>query len=240
MKTVSYWLLILQIIAFVVLTFAVFWMYGHIIVQGGAFDARFAPTQIGRLIAFLAPYLALPVSIVLTFVFYKKGKFLTAILLPLSVITLIFAIGQAHLKKTPDPIQENFGGLSEPYAGFLILPKESVPDAFKETEHHYTKREYTISFTKIVDGQKIDLDIVEGDSIMFGTDGSELVKEFYYQGVTGQVYSHRHKKTKVTSYNLIWLNPPKQRIAIYLTQTPKNQHSPEDLIQILKSMEEVP
>jgi len=135
-----------------------------------------------------------------------------------------------------DPIGENFGTHAAPYHGFLVLPIEAVPPDFKEISHHYSKSEYEISFMKIVAGKRIDLDIAEGDSIMFVHTGAELVQEFTHQGVTGQVYIFHNKKTQETSFNLIWLNPPKQRVLISLTQTPTNEYSPENLIKILKSM----
>jgi hypothetical protein len=236
MKFVSAGLFWLQVIAFLVLTAAVFWMFGQVFIAGAWFDARFASTQFWRLVAFLAPYLALPISIILTFVLHKKGKYGRAIWLPLAFIALVSVAGQSYLRVVPDPIRENFGARAEPYPGFLVLPQEAVPEGFKEVEHHFTKREYIVRYTKMLNGQKIDLGIAEGDRIMFGHSGSELVKEFEYQGITGQVYINQHSKTGVISYNLIWLHPPKQRIAIHLTQTANNDYSPDDLIAILKSM----
>lgn len=138
-----------------------------------------------------------------------------------------------------DPIQENFGARPSPYSGFLALPPEAVPFGFKEVKHHYTKREYTIDFTKVVDGKEIGLNIVESDNCNFVYSDMELVREFLYQGIIGQVYVYHHPKKQETMFNLIWLNPPKQRIAIYLTQTPAKEYSPEDLIAILKSMKNV-
>lgn len=138
-----------------------------------------------------------------------------------------------------DPIQENFGARLTPYTGFLALPPESVPSGFKVVGHHYTKREYTLDFTKMVGSKKIDLNIVESDYTKFDNSNSELVQEFKYLGITGQVYVYCNQKTQETSFNLIWLNPPKQRIAIYLTQTPAKEYSPEDLIKILESMKNV-
>lgn len=138
-----------------------------------------------------------------------------------------------------DPIQENFGARPSPYPGFLALPPEAVLSGFKEVRHHYTKREYTIDFTRMVDGNKIDLNIVESDNAKFFYSNSELVQEFEYQGITGQVYVYHNRKTQETTFNLIWLNPPKQRIAIYLTQTPAKEYSPKDLIKILESMKNV-
>jgi hypothetical protein len=138
-----------------------------------------------------------------------------------------------------DPIQENFGARPSPYPGFLALPPEAVPSGFKEVGHHYTKREYTLDFTRMVDGKKIDLNIAESDNAKFFYSNSELVQEFKYQGITGQVYVYHNLKTQETSFNLIWLNPPKQRIAIYLTQTPAKEYSQKDLIKILESMKNV-
>jgi hypothetical protein len=135
-----------------------------------------------------------------------------------------------------DPIQENFGARPSPYPGFLALPPEAVLPGFKEVKHHYTKREYTIDFTRMVDGKKIDLNIIESDSVQFVLGNAELVQEFKHQGITGQVYVYHNQKTQETTFELMWLNPPKQRIAIYLTQTPSREYSPKDLITILTSM----
>ena len=114
----------------------------------------------------------------------------------------------------PDPIQENFGARPSPYPGFLALPPEAVLSGFKEVGHHYTKREYTLDFTRMVDGKKIDLNITESDNAKFVFDNEELIQEFKYQGITGQVYVYHNKNTQETTFNLIWLNPPKQTIAI--------------------------
>jgi len=237
MKFVSACLLATQIFLFIALTVVVLRGFGQMVMAGAWFDERFASTQISRLIAFLAPYLALPVSIILTSIFFREGRYGKAIWLPLVFIAVLSAVGRSYFEAVPEPIQENFGPRPSPYAGFLFLPPEAVPSGFEEVEHRYSKREYSIKFRKIIDGKKIDLDIAEGDNIGFSRQG-KLVKEFKYKEIKGSVYIHHHKTTKVTSFNLIWLNPPKQRLAIYLTQTPKNEHTPEDLIKILKSMRE--
>jgi hypothetical protein len=138
-----------------------------------------------------------------------------------------------------DPIQENFGARPTPYPGFLALPPEAVPSGFKVVRHRYTKGEYTLDFTKMVAGKKIDLNIVESDYTKFEYSNSKLVQEFKHLGINGKVYVYHNQKTQETSFNLIWLNPPKQRIAIYLTQTPAKEYSPEDLIKILESMKNV-
>ena len=236
MKFIAASLLWLQAILFIVLTVAVLWMFGEVVKAGAWFDARFASAQWLRLIAFLAPYLVLPISIAVAFVLYRAARYRVATWLPMLFVAVAFAAGQTVLSVVPDPIEDNFGARASPYPGFLVLPKDAVPAGFAEVKHHYTKREYTISFKKKVAGQTINLDIVEGDRIWFGTSGSELVHEFQYRGVTGQVYIHHHKTTLVTSYRLLWLNPPKQRISIHLTQTPNNDYSPQDLIAILKNM----
>lgn len=236
MRIISLALLGLQTLSFIALTFFIFYVYDQMAKAGAGFDPRFVATQSWRLIAQLAPYLVLPISITSAFMLHRKKRYWSAISLSLLLITLTTIAGQFYLGKVPEPIQENFGARAQPYSGFLVLPPEAVPEGFVETEHRYSKREYTISFSRLTDGQKIDLDIVEGDNIAFGLSGSVPVQEFEYQGVTGKVYTHTHKDTGESTYNLIWLNPPKQRISIYLTQTKNHDYSPEDLIDVLKQM----
>ena len=236
MKSFSTRFLAVQRALFKLLSVIVFLYFLDVFGAGGAFDSMFYSVQFWRLVDFLAPYLALPVSIVLTSALIKKENYKAAVLFPVLLVAFAFLAGRAHLKTIPDPIADNFGALPAPYAGFLVLPPEAVPIGFKEVEHHYTKREYTISFTKMVDGKRIGLDIAEGDRIIYPHNGSKLLQELEYQGITGQVYTNTHSKTREVSLSLEWLNPPKQRIAIFLTQTPKKDYSPEDLIKILKSM----
>jgi hypothetical protein len=102
--------------------------------------------------------------------------------------------------------------------------------------HHYTKQEYGIRFRKMLNGDPIDLDIIESPITKFVHDRSKLVREFDHQEVTGRVYVANNDKSRKTTLNLIWLNPPKQRISIYLTQSVDNDYSPEDLIRVLESM----
>jgi hypothetical protein len=236
MKLTALCVLALQIILFFVGTIVVLWGFAEVAKEGGGIVPGFGAIQLSRFIAFLAPYLALPISSLLTFIFYRKAKYGTSVWLPLTLIAIIFTTGQLYLKIVPDPVMENFGARTAPYPGFLVLPADAVPPDFKETKHHYTKSEYMISFTRMVGRKKVDLDIAESVVARFGTTGEERVGKFTYQGITGEVYVYHNKETQEPSFNLIWLNPPKQRLAIYLSQSPVQEYSPEDLISILKSM----
>jgi hypothetical protein len=88
----------------------------------------------------------------------------------------------------------------------------------------------------MLNGDQADLDIIESPTTKFVYDQSKLVREFDHQGVTGRVYAAYNGRSGKAMLNLIWLNPPKQRISIYLTQRVGNDYSPEDLIRILESM----
>lgn len=235
-KRISKWILAIQIILFFLGTIACFFSFVEVARQGGGFVPGFENTETLRLVAFLAPYLVLPLTAISAFVLRKKERFRLAIWVPIISIIVIFVAGQSFLKAVPDPIKENFGDRASPYPGFLILPPSEIPSGFKEVRHHYTKREYTISFIQMVNGKKINLDIAEGDFVNFSHNGETLVQEFLFQGVKGQVYFYHDKRTSEDSYSLNWLNPPKQRIAIYLTQTPDKSYSPRDLINILVEM----
>jgi hypothetical protein len=235
-KLIAICVLGLQIILLIIGTIAVIFGVGQVAKAGGGFVPGFEAIELRRLISFLAPYLALPISFILTVIFYRKAKYVTSTWLPLAVIAAMFATDQLYLRLVPDPITENFGARTSPYPGFLVLPAEAVPPDFREKEHHYTKTEYMITFRRMAGGKKIDLDIAESVVAKFVTTGGKLVQRFTHQGITGEVYVYEHKETQETSFNLIWLNPPKQRIAIYLTQTPAQEYSPEDLINVLKRM----
>jgi hypothetical protein len=78
----------------------------------------------------------------------------------------------------PDPIVENFGARLQPYSGFLILLFEKTTDGFNEVSHHYTKSEYTISFKKTLNNDRVDLDIVESPFTKFAFDETSLVRKF--------------------------------------------------------------
>jgi len=137
----------------------------------------------------------------------------------------------------PDPIVENFGARPQPYSGFLILPFENTPDGFREVSHHYTKSEYMISFRKAQDNGRVDLDIAESPFTKFVVDEADLVREFDYRAITGRIYTWHNAKRGEATLNLIWLNPPQQRISIYLTQPEGSGYSPGDLIGVLESMQ---
>ena len=89
----------------------------------------------------------------------------------------------------------------------------------------------------MLNGDPIDLDIIESPITKFGsTIDQSSFEKFDHQEVTGRVYVANNDKSRKTTLNLIWLNPPKQRISIYLTQSVDNDYSPEDLIRVLESM----
>jgi hypothetical protein len=143
---------------------------------------------------------------------------------------------QSAKLRHPATFMENFGPRPLPYPGFLVLPAERVPSGFQEVSHHYTKQEYGIRFRKMLNGDPIDLEIKESPTTRFVYYQSKLVREFDHQEVIGRVYAAYNKRSRKTTLNLIWLNPPKQRISIYLTQSVGNDYSPEDLIRVLESM----
>lgn len=238
-KRASVWVLWLQISLFAVLTLGVVWGFMQAIEAGAGFVPGFESVQFHRLIAYLAPYLVLPVSIIFSFLLHIRAKYRAALYSPLILVGILFIAGQLYLMAVPDPIVENFGSRPSPYPGFLVLPPERAPAGFQETSHHYTKREYRVQFTKMMDGKKVDLEISESDITQFLHDNSKLVREFTHRGVTGHVYTSYNEKLQKITLNLIWLNPPKQRISIYLTQTPDGSFSPDDLIQILADMKPV-
>jgi hypothetical protein len=235
-KLVSVCVLWLQIILFAASTVYLVWAFTQVIQAGAGFVPGFESIQFWRLVASLAPYLIVPVSIVVSFLLHRRGKYRAAAWSPLALVGCAFIAGRLYLMAVPDPIMENFGSRSTPYPGFLVLPPERVPAGFEEKSHHYTKREYRVQFAKIVNGKRVDLEISESDITKFIHDKSKLVQEFTYQGISGHVYTSYDEKLQKITLNLIWLNPPKQRISIYLTQTPDAGYSPDDLIRILASM----
>jgi hypothetical protein len=59
----------------------------------------------------------------------------------------------------------------------------------------------------------------------------------------GHVNKYFNEKTSTKSLTLIWLNPPRQRVLIDVTQPvgedvrqPQDEFAPEDLIELLKKM----
>ena len=92
----------------------------------------------------------------------------------------------------------------------------------------------------MLNGKRLRLSILESPTTDFVHNMSKLVRDFFYQDILGHVYTAHDDNTDTTSLHLIWLNPPKQRISIYLTQTPdddySDDYSTDDLIKILESM----
>jgi hypothetical protein len=237
LKVVSACTLWLQIVSLALLAVVVLRGCAEVARQGAGFVvASFESTMSLRLAASLAPGVALAISVALTIRLRRKAAFGRAIWLPLLFVAVVSGAGQLHLAAVPDPIQENFGSRPVPYPGFLFLPSDQVPSGFTETKHHYTKVEYMIYFTTELHGQRIYLNIVEGSSVTFGVDKSALLQEFTYLRIPGRIYRYVNGRTHEATLSLIWLNPPRQRISIWLTQTPANDYSPEDLIRILKNM----
>jgi hypothetical protein len=227
-KYLSASVLLLQILAFVFATIFLFQQLGYVVGAGAWFS------HLGRLVAALAPYLILPFSIILSFLLHKNGSYRSAASLPFVLLTIAVATGQIDRTVVPDPILDNFGPRPVPYPGFLILPSEAVPPDFQEVSHHYTKQEYGINLRQTRNDDRIDLDIFESPITQFLYSQSELVREFDYQGITGRVYAHVSKRG--TEKTLVWLNPPRQRISISLSQSVGDDYSPDDIIRVLKSM----
>jgi hypothetical protein len=223
------------VVIFVLLSLGVFAFYVPMFLAYN--DSRFAGTQFWRLVAFLAPYPAFLISVFVSSYLRRKRNYKASVFAPAIIILLFYFAGQAYLKTVPDPIMENFGRRDVPYPGYLVLPVDAVPQGFVEREHYYSKTQYTIGFNKMIEGKRISLDISQGPRIHFGTSGCAETEEFSYKDISGNVYACTHSKTGDKSFVLIWLNPPLQRIAIFLDQTKKEDYSEKDLIQILKSMQ---
>jgi len=228
LKYLSASVLFLQILAFVFATIFLFQQLGYIVAAGAWFS------HLGRLVAALAPYLVLPFGIILSFLLHRNGSYRSAASFPFVLLAIAAAAGQIYLTIVPDPILDNFGPRPVPYPGFLVLPSEEVPPGFQEVSHHYTKQEYRINLRQTRNDDRIDLDIFESPITQFSYSQSELVREFDYQGITGRAYAHVGKGGKETT--LVWLNPPRQRISISLTQSVGDDYSPDDIIRVLKSM----
>lgn len=202
----------------------------------GGFDSRFLNAQLIRTLAIFLPYFGLLVSIFVSILFHTKKRYLYGIA---SVFVLIFGtylLGQSILKTIPDPIQENFGARAEPYTGFLVLPKEAIPEGFIETEHKYTKRHYSAQYKN---DRGVQFGISQDDNAAFSHSKSKLIREFEYQGVKGHIYHYNPDDKEREALSLIWLYPPKQRTYIWVEEYPLSaEYTPEFLIHILESMKE--
>jgi hypothetical protein len=208
-------------------------MFAVVLGSGGFFP------HLGRLITQLAPYLILPIAIILSFVLWANKLFVAATWSPLVLLAGAAVAGQLYRAVVPDPIVDNFGPRSAPYPGFLVLPPEAVPAGFREYAHHYTKQEYGISFRMPNDRDTV-LSIAESPITQFMFDASKLVREFEHQRITGRVYASYNSRIERNTFQLVWLNPPRQRIAIFLSQRPDDVYSPDALINVLKSMRPAP
>ena len=136
-----------------------------------------------------------------------------------------------------DPIIENYGAREAPYEGFLVFPKQVLSEDYSETSHHYTRREYTITFKKFVDRVSYDVDVTESDvARFFEPDKQDLVKDFSFNERSGRVFAYREHLTDRPALALYWLNPPKQRLSISAQLDPARPFSPDDLINFLKAM----
>ncbi len=166
-----------------------------------------------------------------------------AIWLPLISVAIIFSASRLYLKIVPDPIKENFGRRPFPYPGFLVLPADAVPPGFKEANHYYSKQQYSITFVKLEKDKNIRLSVSESDAVYIFKDKNRI-KEFTYAGIVGHIYKYFNEKTLTKSLTLIWLNPPKQRVIIDVTQPLgeidvtqlSEEFTPEDLIELLSKM----
>jgi hypothetical protein len=137
----------------------------------------------------------------------------------------------------PDDITEKFGRREAPYAGFLVLPQSALPDGYSETTQHYTKTEYIIKFRKMIENTSYDIEVTESDVIKyFEPPKYNVAKEFVFNGRGGRVLSYRERLTDRQALVLYWINPPKQRLSIFVELEPSHPISPDDLINLLAAM----
>lgn len=237
MKFLSSSVLWLQSLLLILGTAYIVWAFDEVVRAGGGFVPGFESIQSQRLFATLAPYFALPVGIIFSVLLRRSRKYAVAVFLPVITLAVVAAAARYFLVVVPDPIQDNFGARDFPYLGFLVLPSDKIPAGFQELSHHYTKQEYSVRLAKVLDDDRVDLEIIESPITQFSVTPLQLAKEFEYQGIIGHVYVGHDGKWGKTALNLIWLNPPRQRVAIYLEQRQGDDYAPDDLINILQSME---
>lgn len=230
MKILSASVLWLQILMFALGTIYVLRQFVHVVRAGAWFDDP------RRLAAAVAPYLVLPVGIILSSAFHGNEMYTAGAVFPLVLLAAVTAAGQIYLKVVPDPVMDNFGPRPLPYSGFLVLPREEVPAGFQEVSHHYSKHDYNIHFRRMLNDNWVQLHIAESRGAKFVHSSSQMVRGFDYRGITGHVYAETEDKSGKRTLHLIWLNPPQQRVSILLTQPPGDSYSPEDLITLLRSM----
>ncbi len=136
-----------------------------------------------------------------------------------------------------DPIIENFGAREAPYEGFLVFPKQLISGDYNEISHHYTRREYTIAFRKVVNNVAYGVGVIESDRAQFSEpDKENLAKYFSFNGRSGRVFVYQEHLTERPALALYWFNPPKQRLSISAQLDPAHPLSSDDLINFLKAM----
>jgi hypothetical protein len=225
----------LQAIIFIALTLFISVAFLRIASAGAGFNSPFESIQKRRLVATLAPYFVLLISTIISLSFYNRALYGTSIWSSFALITLVSIVSRLYLFVVPDPIMDNYGPRQAPQPGFLVLPAASAPPGFTEVRHHYTKRDCSIDFVKNMGDQCARLSITQSEGCVFSHGNSEPIMNFLHAGVVGHVYAHGNESTSNRCLSLIWLNPPKQRLSIYLTQ-PSNDLTPEFLVELLKKM----
>lgn len=142
----------------------------------------------------------------------------------------------ADVSFPPGYVHENFGERVAPFEGFLELKRASWPAGYSEKSHHYTKREYELKLEKVIGVEKFHIDIIESEKATFVEPKDAPVRVFDYKGRSGRIYAYSDHLSHKPAAELVWLNAPKQRLAIYVEQTPSQEFSPDDLIRLLHSM----
>jgi hypothetical protein len=236
MKRIAASVLWLQIFLFALWTIYLAWLFQRVVMAGAGFVPGFEVIEQRRLIATLAPYLVLPFGVTFSFLLFRKGRYRAAASLSFAIAFGAFVAGRLYLTKVPDPVEDNFGARPQPYTGFLVVPLERIPYGFSEVSHHYTRSEYVIRFKKALNNGSVDLDIFESPFTKFFVKETNFIRTFEYQAITGRIYVSHDTKGE-TTLNLVWLNPPQQRISIYLSQPDGYIYSPDDLIRMLESLE---
>lgn len=203
----------------------------------GGFDNRFFTAQMLRLLVYFSPFIALTISLIIAVNAHKEKRYwisIASLLLP--IIVGLISTSSLIDRVAPDPVQENFGLREEPYKGFLVLPESNIPEGFKVTERRYTKREYII---ELENDDGVKMRITEGDNIMFANKNTTLVESFNHKGIEGHIYHYLSHEGKEEGLKIIWLNPPKQRLVLWVGSYPlPKEYSSEFLYEIFYDMVE--
>jgi hypothetical protein len=229
------------VLIFAALTALLILAFRHVVAEGGGFVIGFESIQFRRLIALLAPYLALPVAFAVALILYRRSRYALSVFVALGLLVAVFGAGQVYLRYQPDPIRENFGPRPAPVSGFLVLSSDALPPGFVEKRHFFSKREYSIDFVRTTANGVQRLQIIESDLTKFVEPKQQSPIEFVHHGKTGRVYTVPDRKNpdRVTHY-LFWLNPPKQRLMLTLSSSISDNIAPSQLVDILQSMREAP